>query len=223
MILFLIFNLLYLLCSNSWRFLQIIFKSTASTCMESEDDDQAGVLRLSRRFDLVLSQASASSLVQFCLQLGGTVLTSSTSSTIRETDWPWLTSLLPSLVASSVAQLTSLSLGQYFAWQVQAQKSVSLRSSLVYLAACLTNSLAILSSCCLLYIQIALAVQQTLARYHLLALFLLVAIVALIAVLVQLVVRLYKVSEGGELDKINVRSEPSTNIINLIGQFEIQL
>ena len=221
MILFFIFYLLYLLCSNSWRFLHIIFKSTASNCLQSEDDDQAGLLRLSRRFDLVLSQASACSLVQFCLQLGGTVLTSSTFSTIRPTDWPRLSSLLPSLVASSVAQLTSLSLGQYFAWQVHAQKSVSLRSSLVYLAACLTNSLAVLTSCCLLYIQISLVVQQALARYHLLALLLLVAITALIAALVQLVVRLYKVSEGGELDKINVRNERSANIINLIGRFVI--
>ena len=49
MVLFLIFYLLYLLCSNSWRFLLIIFKSTASTSLETEDEDQAGLLRLSRR------------------------------------------------------------------------------------------------------------------------------------------------------------------------------
>ena len=139
----------------------------------------------------------------------------------RPTSWPWLTSLLPSLVASSVAQLASLSLGQFWAWQVQAQKSVSLWSSLVYLAASLTNSLAVLSSCSLLYIQISLAVQPALARYHVLVLLLLVAIVAVTSALVRLVVRLYKVSEGGELDRINVRSERSANIINLIGRFVI--
>ena len=139
----------------------------------------------------------------------------------RPTSWPWLTSLLPSLMASSVAQLASLSLGQFWAWQVQAQKSVSLWSSLVYLAASLTNSLAVLSSCSLLYIQISLAVQPALARYHLLVLLLLVAIVAVTSALVRLVVRLYKVSEGGELDRINVRSERSANIINLIGRFVI--
>ena len=139
----------------------------------------------------------------------------------RPTSWPWLTSLLPSLVASSVAQLASLSLGQFWAWQVQAQKSVSLWSSLVYLAASLTNSLAVLSSCSLLYIQISLAVQPALARYHVLVLLLLVAIIAVTSALVRLVVRLYKVSEGGELDRINVRSERSGNIINLIGRFVI--
>ena len=139
----------------------------------------------------------------------------------RPTSWPWLTSLLPSLVASSVAQLASLSLGQFWAWQVQAQKSVSLWSSLVYMAASLTNSLAVLSSCSLLYIQISLAVQPALARYHVLVLLLLVAIVAVTSALVRLVVRLYKVSEGGELDRINVRSERSGNIINLIGRFVI--
>ena len=160
------------------------------------------------RFDLVLSQATASSLVQFCLQLGGTILTCSS-----------LGPLLPSLLPSSVAQLTSLTLGQYFAWQVQAQKSVSLGSSLVYLIACLTNSLAIMSSCCLLYTQLSLAVHHSLARYHLLLLLLLVAITAVTSALVQLVVRLYKVSDGGGLDRVNVRSEGSTSIINLIGRF----
>ena len=128
------------------------------------------------------------------------------------------TSPPPSLLPSSVAQLTSLTLGQYFAWQVQAQKSVSLGSSLVYLTACLTNSLAIMSSCCLLYTQLSLAVHHSLARYHLLLL-LLVAITAVTSALVQLVVRLYKVSDGGGLDRVNVRSEDSTSIINLIGRF----
>ena len=49
MILFFIFYLLYLLSSNSWRFLHIIFKSTASNCIQSADDNQAGLLRLTRR------------------------------------------------------------------------------------------------------------------------------------------------------------------------------
>ena len=49
MILFFIFYLLFLLSSNSWRFLQIIFKSTASSSLQCEDASQAGLMRLSRR------------------------------------------------------------------------------------------------------------------------------------------------------------------------------
>ena len=159
------------------------------------------------RFDLLLSQSTTRSLVQFCAGLGGTILTCS--------------SLLPSLLPSSLAQLISLTLGQYSAWLVAGQKSVSLWSSLVYLTACLTNSLALLSSCCLLYTQVSLAVHHSLARYHLLALLLLVAITAAVSALVQLVVRLCKLSDGGDLDRINLRRGQSTNIINLIGLFDI--
>ena len=49
MILFFIFYLLYLLSSNSWRFLHIIFKSTASNCVQPADDNQGELLRLTRR------------------------------------------------------------------------------------------------------------------------------------------------------------------------------
>ena len=49
MILFFIFYALYLLSSNSWRFLHIIFKSTASNFIQLDDDNQAGLVRLSRR------------------------------------------------------------------------------------------------------------------------------------------------------------------------------
>ena len=163
------------------------------------------------RFDLLLSQSTTCSLVQFCAGLGGTILTCSSL----------LPTLLPSLLPSSLAQLISLTLGQYSAWLVAGQKSVSLWSSLVYLTACLTNSLALLSSCCLLYTQVSLAVHHSLARYHLLALLLLVAITAAVSALVQLVVRLCKLSDGGDLDRINLRRGHSTNIINLIGLFDI--
>ena len=57
-------------------------------------------------------------MVQFCVQFGGSLVTFSIIG-------PWQLCLPSSLLASSIAQLTSLTLGQYFAMLVQSQKSVS--------------------------------------------------------------------------------------------------
>ena len=70
------------------------------------------------RFDLLLSQSTVSSLIQFCVQFGGSLATVSILGTSTAT-------LPVSLLASSLAHLTSLTLAQYCAMLIQSQKSVS--------------------------------------------------------------------------------------------------
>lgn len=89
---------------------------------------------------------------------------------------------------------------------------------LFYLTSCLLNSLAMMSSCCLLYIWLSLAVHHLLAQYHLLFLLLFSSVTVITAGLVMVILRLSGVSDGAEVDRLRVSTGRRENIIKMIGE-----
>ena len=89
---------------------------------------------------------------------------------------------------------------------------------LFYLISCLLNSLAMMSSCCLLYIWLSLALHHLLAQYHLLFLLLLTSVTVITAGLVTVIIRLSGVSDGAEVDRLRVSTDRRENIIKMIGE-----
>lgn len=200
LVMMLMFSLLFLILSCSFSHLGEQYRyaaQLASPDNEKEHANEPDPTHLLSRFDFHISQATTSSLAQFCVQLGGYLVIlylmetgkrTTPDQNIQEKIQEKINSFyFSSLWFSCLGSALSLTVGQYSALMLQYEYGLTPGQRLVYFLACIFNTVAMMSTTLVFFTMIILMSSDFIGHYHFMIIIIICCAVLGISVLVSLI------------------------------------
>ena len=194
------FSTVFLLCSCSWRKIPSMFINAwrlaspngedinAITLLKRQDLHISSIDRVSffSRLEFPICFCTYSSMIQFSLQVGGSLTIMHTLSSVDYPNYPEVISTFPlqSLIISCFSSFLTLSVSQYAALNIQFPNSLSFSQRMFYMLSCILNSLSMLTISTLLVTIILIISSSFTCHYHLMVLLVLGFLVLITSILV---------------------------------------